>query len=81
MFSPFGTILEEQQVYFVWADNFIGNVRVWAAGVDGAPLIEEPCAISALRRAVGILESYLRLHMLIAIQDYNILRALFQANN
>ena len=64
-------------MYIIWANNFIGNVGVWAAGVDRAPFIKEPCTILALHRPVGILESHLRLHMLIAIQDNNILGAHF----
>lgn len=47
LFSPFVTVLKEQQVDLVWTNNFIGDVAVWTAGVDRSPLIEEPGTLSA----------------------------------
>lgn len=31
----------------VWTNDFIGDVAVWAAGVDRTPLIEKPWTLSA----------------------------------
>lgn len=47
LFSPFVTILKEQEVDLVWTNDFIGDVAVWAAGVDRTPLIEKPWTLSA----------------------------------